>query len=250
MRFLFLCLLALLGGSLHAAPLDGTWQLDTAQGGLVATLTIQGKALTGSIAVNGRPSVITLTGTLRTPESATGVATSDDGTGRFEARVDGDVLDLVLSQEDGPNQRAATVPLQFRRAQAAVPPPAASAGKPAAAPRDAGGDARLVGTWEWQEVITSGDASFAQSEWLEFRADGTFAWGKGPAVAGGAGWSYDGGGASGAQMIGRWKAKGGVLFALGVDGKWVRVGAYGMTDDRSTMRITYEEGRKRLWTRR
>lgn len=107
-----------------------------------------------------------------------------------------------------------------------------------------------MGAWDWQEVINSGDASFAQSEWLEFRADGTFAWGKGPAVAGGAGWSYDGGSASGAQMIGRWKAKGAVLFALGVDGKWVRVGAYGMTDDGPAMRVTYDGGGKRIWTRR
>jgi hypothetical protein len=250
MRFPLFFLFCLLCDSLHAGPLNGTWQLDTAEGSLVATLSTQGNVIAGSIAVHGRPAVITLTGMLRTPESAAGVATSESGTGRFEAQVAGEVLNLVLSQDDEPNQRAAAVPLQFRRAQAAAPPAPASAGKPAAAPRDAGGDARLEGAWEWQEVINSGDASFAQSEWLEFRADGTFASGKGPAAAGGAGWSYDGGGAGGAQVVGRWKAKGGVLFALGVDGKWVRVGAYGMTDDGRAMRVTSDDGWKRVWQRR
>lgn len=246
MRLLLLCLVSLLSGSLGAAPLDGTWQLDTAEGTLTTRLVTQGKAVTGSIDVAGR-STISLTGTLRGDTSAAGLAIADDGTGRFEARVQGDALELVLSQDDGPNQRAARLPLSFRRVQAAAPAPPVSGGKPA--PGEAGGDARLVGTWEWQEVISSGDASFAQSEWLVIRADGTFAWGKGPAAAGGGGWSYDGG-TGGDRLLGRWRAKSGVLFAQGADGAWVRVGAYGMTDDGAAMRITYDGGNRRIWQRR
>jgi hypothetical protein len=248
MRFLLLCVLSLLAGFGVAAPLDGTWQLDTAQGTLTARLVTQGRAVTGTIDVAGR-STISLTGTLRDETGAAGLAVTDDGTGRFEARAQGDALELVLSQDDGPNQRAARLPLSFRRVQAAASSPPVSGGKPVPAPGDAGGDARLVGTWEWQEVISSGGASFAQSEWLVIRADGTFAWNKGAAAAGGADWSYDGG-SGGDRMQGRWKARGGVLFAQGADGAWVRVGTYGMTDNGAALRITYDGGGKRIWQRR
>lgn len=245
MRLLLLCVLSLLAGSVAAAPLDGTWQLDTAQGTFTARLVTQGRAVIGTIDVAGR-STISLTGTLQ-GDAAAGLASTDEGVGRFEARVQGDALELVLSQEDGPNQRAARLPLSFRRVQAAAPP--VPGGKPAPAAGDAGGDGRLVGTWEWQEVISSGGASFAQSEWLVIRADGTFAWNKGAAAAGGAGWSYDGG-SGGDGMRGRWRARGGVLFAQGADGAWMRVGTYGMTDDGAAMRISYDGGDRRIWQRR
>jgi len=247
MRFLLFGVFSLLAGAALAAPLDGTWQFDTAQGTFTARLVTQGRAITGTIDVAGR-STISLTGTVR-GDTASGLVATDDGVGRFEARAQGDALELVLSQDDGPNQRAARLPLSFRRVQAAAPPPAGPGGKPAPAPADAGGDTRLVGTWEWQEVISSGGASFAQSEWLVIRADGTFAWNKGAAAAGGAGWSYDGG-AGGDRMQGRWKARGGVLFAQGADGAWMRVGTYGMTDTGEAMRITYDGGDRRIWQRR
>lgn len=246
MRLLMFGVLSLLVGAVVAAPLDGTWQLDTAQGTLTARLITQGRAVTGTIHVAGR-ATISLNGALQGDGAAAGLASTDDGVGRFEARAQGDALELVLSQEDGPNQRAMRLPLSFRRVLAAAPP--VPGGKPAPAAGDAGGDARLVGTWEWQDVISSGGASFAQSEWLVIRADGSFAWNKGAAAAGGAGWSYDGG-SGGDGMQGRWKAQGGVLFAQGADGAWMRVGTYGMTDTGETMRITYDGGDRRIWQRR
>jgi hypothetical protein len=40
-----------------------------------------------------------------------------------------------------------------------------------------------------------------------------------------------------------------VLFVLGQNGQWARVGTYGMNDDGSTMRITYDGGGGKSWSR-
>jgi len=40
-----------------------------------------------------------------------------------------------------------------------------------------------------------------------------------------------------------------VLFVHGQNEQWARMGTYGMTDDGSTKRITYEGGGRKLWNR-
>ena len=80
------------------------------------------------------------------------------------------------------------------------------------------------------------------------RADGTYLYGTGRAVAGGGNWSWNGGN-GGDEERGRWRAANGVLYVLGQDGQWARVGAYGMTEDGTAMRITYDSGGKKLWNR-
>lgn len=79
-------------------------------------------------------------------------------------------------------------------------------------------------------------------------ADGSYFYGKGRSVAGGGNWSWDGG-SSEVSERGRWRARDGVLFVLGQNRQWARVGTYGMTDDGSTMRITYDGGGRKLWSR-
>ena len=224
-----------------AAGLAGTYVLQGQQGPIIATLEVRGNVLTGSIDLAGQ-GTLKLTGSA-TDNRASGTVSSN-GTGTFEAAIEGDVLILLMSQADGPNQRAGPLPLlQFQRTQAGVP------AKPSpGTPNDGGGDARLVGNWVYQNLIVSGNASMASEEYLAFRADGSYIYGKGRSVAGGGNWSWDGGG-GGVSERGRWRAKDGVLFILGQDGQWSRVGTYGMTDDRSTMRITYDRGGRKLWSR-
>jgi hypothetical protein len=109
------------------------------------------------------------------------------------------------------------------------------------------GDMRVVGTWVGQTLITSGNASMASEEFLVFRADGSYAYGRGRAVASGSTWSAEGGG--GPIERGRWRAANSVLYLLQQDGQWRRIGRYGMTEDGRTMRITYDRGGRKLWTR-
>jgi hypothetical protein len=88
----------------------------------------------------------------------------------------------------------------------------------------------------------------AIEHFLVFRADGSYSSGTGRAVAGGIDWHQEGGG--GPVEHGRWRAQDGIFFVRQPNGQWGRVGRYGMTDDRQTMRITYDGGGKQLWSRR
>ena len=40
-----------------------------------------------------------------------------------------------------------------------------------------------------------------------------------------------------------------MLFLAGSEGPWRRIGRYGMTEDGQTMRITYDRGGRKLWSR-
>lgn len=239
---LFACALAFA----QVAGLPGTYVLEGGANPLVARLAVNGSMLSGTIEVNGK-ATITLSGPAKGSWSR-GTVVSSDGVGTYEAMVEGDVLRLSLSQDAGPNQRAATVPFVFRRTDSAV----RGKQEPSASPPTASGavgDRRLVGNWSHQELLGGGAASMAIEESLVFRADGTYAYGKGRAVAGGADWSFDGGGGGNVER-GRWRAGDGVLYVLDQGSRWVRVGTYGMTDDGSTMRITYDGGGRKLWSRR
>jgi hypothetical protein len=86
----------------HAAGLDGTWVFQGPNGELIARIEVKGSALAGSIEIDG-------------------------------------VLNLTISQEEGPNQRAASLPLQFQRMKPG------QAEKPVPSAPGSGGDPRLVG---------------------------------------------------------------------------------------------------------
>lgn len=231
----------------QVAGLPGTYVLDAGANSFVARFDVKGSVLNGTIDVNGK-ATLTLSGPAR-GNSSRGTVLSSDGNGTYEAIVQGDVLRLTISQEAGPNQRAATVPFVFRRADPIARGKPGTVGPAPSAAGGGAGDPRLVGNWSYQELLGGGGASMAIEELLVFRADGTYAYGKGRAVAGGADWSFDGG-SGGDVERGRWRAGDGVLFILDQGGRWARVGTYGMTDDGSAMRITYDGGGRKLWSRR
>lgn len=225
----------------QVAGLSGTYTLDAPGGTFTARIDVKGTTLTGTVDLDGKP-LLKLDGLVNGTYSR-GTVASKDGGGQYEAQVQGEVLQLLISQQAGPNQRAASLPMQFRRASAATP------AKPSAGTvASAVGDQRLIGHWLSQEILGGGDASLASEEHLVFRADGNYAYGRGRTAGGGADWSFDGGSGGEAER-GRWRAEKGVLYLLVPDGRWARVGTYGMTDDGSTMRIVYDGGGRKLWSR-
>lgn len=220
-----------------AADLAGTYNLAGPNGGVTVKFTVEGAALTGVIEVAGQP-FADLKGTVQ-GAAARGTAISKDGNGGFEASVEGDVLNLVLTQEAGPERRAGRLPLQLTRLGAIASPTLDAA---------TGGDHRVVGNWAAQTLVTSGDASLASEEYLAFRADGSFLYGRGRSTAGGSDWSWETG--NGEAQTGQWRTSDGMLFARPAAGQWLRVGKYGLTEDGRTMRMTTEQGEQKLWTRR
>jgi len=228
--FIVLCAAA---AAVHAAGLGGTFVAQGAQGRTVANLEVRGERLVGVIDFPNQARV-NLVGAIR-GNGARGSATSKDGSGEFDALLEGDTLNITLSQKNGPNQKAMSIAFVFQR-EGAVP----AARIP--------GDPRMVGHWSYQNLIVSGNASFASEEHLLFRADGSYAYGKGATAAGGADWSFDGG-RGGDLEHGLWRAENGVLF-VGDGGNWMRVGTYGFTEDGSTMRIAYDGGGRKLWSRK
>jgi hypothetical protein len=223
--------------------LAGTYALQTPRGLMVVRIEVTGGRLAGTLDVPGSSTIVLRGNALG--RYARGTIASPVDTGEFEALVEGDTLALKLSQ------KAQTVPLRLQRVDtstAAAPPGKVPAPSPGPAVQTGTRDTRLVGTWVGQTQITSGDASMASEEFLVFRADGSYAYGKGRAVAGGSNWSYEGGG--GATERGQWRAEDGVYYILGQNGQWKRVGRYGMTDDGQTMRIIYDAGGRKLWSRR
>ena len=245
MRFLFSFILLGFAACAGAAGLTGTFSIQAETGVFVASLEERGSSLIGNIDLAGR-GLLQLAGTVN-GNRGRGTINASDGKATFEAEVDGDVLTLVISQPDGPRQRAGRGSFQFQRVEASSARQSPIAAVPGGS--SAGGESKLVGNWVHQSLITSGSASMASEEFLSFRADGAYAYGKGRSVAGGANWSYDGGRGQGGEN-GRWRASDGVLFMLDENGQWFRVGKYGFTEDLRTMRITYDRGGKKLWSRR
>jgi hypothetical protein len=226
-----------------AADFAGTYAVRTEQGPIVLRIEVTEGRLAGTLAVPGSNPIVLSGHALG--RYARGTISSAGDTGEFEALVDGDTLNLRLSQQ------AQTVPLQLQRVDpstAATAPGTVPAPTPGPPVSTGAGDMRLVGTWVGQTLVTSGNASMASEEFLVFHADGSYTYGTGRAVAGGSGWSYEGGG--GATERGRWRAEDGVFYVLQPDGQWRAVGRYGMTEDGQTMRIIYEGGGRKLWSRR
>lgn len=231
---LFLVMSAVAPTVAHANGFAGVYAGEIAGQKVHASLEANGDRLVGSLDV-GTQTSINLVGRVR-GSVASGSANSKDGTGAFDAVVEGDTLALTLSQADGPKQKAGRVAMRLQRV---APGPKVQPG----------GDPRLAGHWSRQNLISSGNAMFTSEEHLLFRADGTYAYVKGATAAGGSDWSFDGGN-GGDREDGLWRAQDGVLFVVGRDGHWVRVGNYGMPEDASALRITYDGGGRKLWTRR
>lgn len=230
--------------SAQAPPddLTGTYALQTQLGPMVVKILVTGGRLTGSLDVPGSNTIALRGDALG--RYARGTIASGVDTGEFEALIEGDTLVLRLTQRDQ------AVPLRLQRVDpgiAVAPPGPAPAPGPRPSAPAGEGDPRMVGTWVGQTSIRSGDASMTSEEFLVFRADGTYAYGRGRAVAGGSNWSYESGG--GATERGRWRTENGIYYISGQDGQWKRIGKYGLTDDGQTMMITNNQGGKKLWSR-
>ena len=226
------------------ADLTGTYAVQTPRGVMVVRIEVSGGRLAGTLDVPGA-NTIALQGQALGPY-ARGTMSSGSESGEFEALVQGETLNLRLST------KTESLPLQLQRVNpsaAASPPAPVPAPSPGPPVQTGAGDPRLVGTWVGQSMISSGDASMASEQFLVFHADGSYAYGQGRAVAGGSGWSYDGG-AGGATERGRWRTEDNLLYLANQQGQWKRIGRYGMTEDGQTMRITYDAGGRKLWSRR
>jgi hypothetical protein len=227
--------------------LAGTYALETQRGLMVVRIEVAGGQFAGTLDVPGT-STIALRGNAL-GRYARGMISSavDVDTGEFEALVEGDTLALKLSF------KAETVPLRLQRVSPSTatapsgPPGQGPAPGPGPPGQTGAGDPRLVGTWVGQSMISSGDASMASEQFLVFNADGTYAYGTGRGVAGGSGWSYEGGG--GATERGRWRTENGIYYISTQDGQWKRIGKYGLTENGQTMMITYDRGGKKIWNR-
>ena len=233
----FLNLLGLLACVVaHAQGLAGVFVLETGALRITARVELHGERLTGVLEADGQ-TLMSLVGRSQGVQGS-GTASSSDGDASFTMLVSGDVLDLELSQPEGPGQRAATLPLRLTRA-------GASSESGGAFP----GDKRLIGRWSSQNIIVSGDASMASETLLLVRPDGTYALVRGGSVAGSSDWSFDGGPGEGVEQ-GRWRTENQALFVMAQDGNWVSIGTYRMTEDGNTLRIVDERGDWTLWSRR
>jgi hypothetical protein len=231
---------------LPADTLTGAYAVQTQRGVMVLRIHVSGGRVTGTLEVPGS-NTIALSGEALGPY-ARGTILSGSETGEFEALLEGQTLSMRLWT------RTETVPLRLQRVNpsAAAPSPGpypSPTPSPGPAAQTGAGDPRLVGTWTGQTMISSGDASMTSEQVLIFHADGSYTYGQGRAVAGGSGWSFDGGQGGGTER-GRWRTEGEILYLAGQSGQWQRIGRYGMTEDGQTMRITYDRGGRKLWSRR
>jgi hypothetical protein len=106
-----------------------------------------------------------------------------------------------------------------------------------------------VGSWLHEDEFFSEDAGAPIDEFLEFHADGTYAYRKGQAATDEKKRSF---GASRKRKSesGRWRAGDGIISVRGdADEEWIPLGRYAMTEDQRTMRISYESGNRKLWIR-
>ena len=115
MRYYFAVVAWLCGGLALAQGLNGIFVLHSPSGILITRVQVTGESLRAVIEVPDG-STIQLKGIARNMR-ARGVAVSPHGNAEFAASVDGDLLNLVISQKAGPKQAALELPLQFRRAE-------------------------------------------------------------------------------------------------------------------------------------
>jgi hypothetical protein len=225
-----------------AATMTGTYRFDSPQGAITATIEVRGSQLRGSIDFFGK-SAATLDGNVQSATIASGSISFDRGSAAFTAALREDTLELTLFPAGGPKP-AATRPLALRRS---VP----SANSPDVVPEAAieTGDKRLIGSWAYRDEFFSEEDSVARDEYLELHADGTYVLGKSGEGPEGIGESTRAGKARTPES-GHWRAKDGTLYFRNKGGaEWFPVGRYALKADGRSMRISYERGNRKLWTR-
>ena len=106
----------------QAAGFGGIYIIENPQVRILANLESGGERVVGIIEFGGRVR-INLVGTIQ-GNLARGSATSRDGTGAFEAQVEGDTLSMTIAQPGDRNQRAARLSLVLQRSDLSTAEPA------------------------------------------------------------------------------------------------------------------------------
>jgi hypothetical protein len=225
-----------------AAALTGTYRFDSPQGPIMATIEVRGSRLTGSIDFFGK-STATLDGSVQSESIASGSISFERGNGAFAAALHNDTLELTLFQAGGPRP-AATPPLSLRR----IVPTAKGLDVVPEAGNEIG-DKRLVGSWVYRDEFFSEEDSVARNEYLELHADGTYVLGKSGEVPEAVG-ELPRAGQARKPESGHWRAEDGTLYFRNKGGaEWFPVGRYAIKAGDRAMRISYERGNRKLWTR-
>ena len=232
---------ATLASSAFAAAMTGTYRLDSPHGAVTATIEVHGDQLTGSIDFFGK-STATLDGNLQGENTASGSISSKQGTAAFAATLHNDTLELTLFQGGGAKP-GATPSFTLLRT---VPATAIVDTTPTAINV---GDKRLIGSWVYRDEYISEEDSAARNEYLEFHGDGTYVFNKsGDATEGSM--RSSAAGKMRKPENGNWRAQDGVLYVMNKGGAdWIRVGLYEMKENGRSMRISYERGNRKRWTR-
>jgi len=122
---------------------------------------------------------------------------------------------------------------------------------PAAAPANATNpgeerDPNLVGAWERQDNISSGDAFMSTKLSLLICEDGSFIHSVGDAVGGGGGWHGESNGAPDSSR-GRWRTDNGIVYTAAGAG-WQPHARYYL--EAGKLMFTFDDGKREVWYRR
>jgi hypothetical protein len=209
---LLFCLVNLLSsGFIRAqkASYNGRYAGDFSGMTITAELKATGNKLSGKLVMNGQAADIT--GTLRDSSSqGTMLDLTTQMRYNYSSRLSGAQLTFSIVYPELNNQ---VVDLVLYREQAPAP---ATAGKAATKTSGKPRDKRLLGTWRYTEVLSSGYGgnygSLATDYFLEFRADGSVLSWTGSSAGGTSGVLVEGGG-SGADK-GEWYTQGKTLYLV------------------------------------
>jgi hypothetical protein len=235
------CAIAAIASVTFAAAISGTYRIESPQGAITAIIEVHGNELTGSVDFMGKSSA-TLSGSLQNENIASGSVTSQQGTGAFAAKIRDDMLELTLFQ-GGAAKSPAPPPLLLRRMTPVI------TNAPAAEPAIEPGDKRLIGSWVYRDEYFGEEDSAPRNEYLEFRADGSYSLGRSGDAMEGSRTAF-----AARKMrkpeTGSWRTEDSELYVKGKGSEdWIHVGRYSMKADGRSMRISYEQGNRKLWTR-
>jgi hypothetical protein len=178
--------------------------------------------------------------------TASGIASNDDGSARFEVQRVATGLALLLRQPDpqgGPEVRL-PIDLLGPLAEGTAEAPVARADS---RPHDGPRDARLLGRWRYSQSYTSGQFTAVSEEFIEFGADGHCAYGGGRVMAGDANTSGDSG--RGSLSPCEWQAGQKQLQLREPGGAWRSAGRYDLDAERGVLLQYLPDGSRRLWYR-
>lgn len=144
----------------------------------------------------------------------------------------------------GQSGQSSQLQLTFSRGSGPVSSPSSNMGQSQPSYSNVQRDQRLIGGWRYTQSYTSGDFS-AVSEWyMQLNADGTYRYGDGQVMGGGAGSSFDSG--QGGVETGQWKTENKVIYFNEGYG-WQPYATYIV--DSNSMLFKFDSGSKELWDR-